>query len=295
MLACIALMLTCGLLIYRSDYSTFSIALGCIGAVSIGLAGWNILKLSTSLLEAEQEGDGYLDIIERAADGIITADNFGLIQKVNPAAEKIFGHTEGQLRTTKVSSLFSAEYSEIEEEDIWDFLQRHALNSTGETQEVKGIRHASDQPFYMEISISPFVADEVTFTIMQVRDVTQRRAAAHKLEEAHALLEHRVEERTAELKHTNEQLQTEIEQRKAIEAKQEKIMAELSQALKDVKILSGLIPICASCKSVRDDSGFWQQIEGYLQDNSEAMFSHGICPDCTEKLYPGYGRKDEED
>jgi len=67
-------------------------------------------------------------------------------------------------------------------------------------------------------------------------------------------------------------------QRKAIYEEKEKALLEL-------KILSGLLPICASCKKIRDDKGYWNQIELYIRDRSEADFSHGICPDCAEKLY----------
>lgn len=62
--------------------------------------------------------------------------------------------------------------------------------------------------------------------------------------------------------------------------------AELQQALKEVKQLSGLLPICANCKKVRDDSGYWQQIEQYIAAHSEADFSHSICPECMKRLYP---------
>jgi len=62
--------------------------------------------------------------------------------------------------------------------------------------------------------------------------------------------------------------------------------AELMNALADVKKLSGFIPICSSCKKIRDDKGFWNQLEKYILDHSEAKFSHGICPECAEKLYP---------
>ncbi|MEW6219488.1 MAG: cache domain-containing protein [Thermodesulfobacteriota bacterium] len=62
--------------------------------------------------------------------------------------------------------------------------------------------------------------------------------------------------------------------------------ADLAQALAEVKRLSGLLPICASCKKIRDDSGSWQQLEVYIRDRSEARFSHGICPDCAWQLYP---------
>ncbi len=62
--------------------------------------------------------------------------------------------------------------------------------------------------------------------------------------------------------------------------------AELEIALAQVKTLSGLLPICAHCKKIRDDHGYWQQVEVYLRDHSEAEFSHALCPDCYRELYP---------
>jgi AmiR/NasT family two-component response regulator len=61
---------------------------------------------------------------------------------------------------------------------------------------------------------------------------------------------------------------------------------ELQEALTTVKTLSGLLPICANCKKVRNDRGYWQQVETYIQEHSELEFSHGICPDCRKELYP---------
>lgn len=66
---------------------------------------------------------------------------------------------------------------------------------------------------------------------------------------------------------------------------------QLQTALNDIKTLSGLIPICAACKKVRDDKGYWSQVEDYIQERSEAQFSHGICPNCTAEYYPGYKPK----
>jgi hypothetical protein len=62
--------------------------------------------------------------------------------------------------------------------------------------------------------------------------------------------------------------------------------ASLENALKQIKTLRGLLPICANCKKVRDDSGYWKQIESYIHEHSDAKFSHGICPDCAKRLYP---------
>lgn len=69
-------------------------------------------------------------------------------------------------------------------------------------------------------------------------------------------------------------------------AEKEKLIDDLEAALGKVKTLSGLLPICASCKKIRDDHGYWHQVESYLSHHSEAMFSHGICPECIEQLYP---------
>jgi c-di-GMP phosphodiesterase Gmr len=60
---------------------------------------------------------------------------------------------------------------------------------------------------------------------------------------------------------------------------------KLEKAIAEIKKLSGMLPICASCKKIRDDKGYWKQIESYISDHSEAVFSHGICPDCAKKLY----------
>lgn len=62
----------------------------------------------------------------------------------------------------------------------------------------------------------------------------------------------------------------------------------LQEALANVKVLRGLIPICASCKKIRDDKGYWSQLEWYIQENSDAEFSHGLCPDCVRTLYPEF-------
>jgi len=76
-----------------------------------------------------------------------------------------------------------------------------------------------------------------------------------------------------------------ITKRKLAEIALKKEHDKLLKALKEIKTLSGLLPICASCKKIRDDKGYWNQIEGYIQKHSEAQFSHAICPDCAIKLY----------
>ena len=79
-----------------------------------------------------------------------------------------------------------------------------------------------------------------------------------------------------------------ITKRKEVEADREKLISKLQEALKKIKTLRGIIPICAACKKIRDDKGYWNQIESYIKDHSDADFSHGICPECVKKLYPDF-------
>ena len=64
------------------------------------------------------------------------------------------------------------------------------------------------------------------------------------------------------------------------------LIGRLQETLADVKTLSGLLPICASCKHIRDDKGYWQEVESYIQHHSAAVFTHGLCPKCAQKIYP---------
>jgi len=80
-------------------------------------------------------------------------------------------------------------------------------------------------------------------------------------------------------------------ERKRTQEEREQLISELREALAKVKQLSGLLPMCASCKKIRDDKGYWNQLEAYISDHSEADFSHGICPECVKELYPEYAHK----
>lgn len=71
-----------------------------------------------------------------------------------------------------------------------------------------------------------------------------------------------------------------------VEEQRESTIAELQRAMAEVKVLSGLLPVCVSCKKIRDDNGYWNQIEAYVREHSEADFTHSICPDCAGRLYP---------
>jgi PAS domain S-box-containing protein len=85
-----------------------------------------------------------------------------------------------------------------------------------------------------------------------------------------------------------------ISNRKKIEEERGLVTEELKKALAKVKQLSGFLPICATCKKIRDDKGYWNQIESYIKDHSEAEFSHSICPECAKKLYSDIDESNEK-
>jgi hypothetical protein len=115
----------------------------------------------------------------------------------------------------------------------------------------------------------------------------RRKAVEEELLNHRQNLEVVVEERTLSLKAANERLRIEIEERGVMEKEREKLIADLRLALGEVKKLSGLLPICSHCKKIRDDQGYWKQLESYIEEHSEAAFSHGICHECLRRYYPG--------
>ena len=79
-----------------------------------------------------------------------------------------------------------------------------------------------------------------------------------------------------------------ITERKRVGAERERLIAELQKALAEVKALSGLLPICANCKKIRDGKNYWHRVESYIAAHTDATFTHSLCPDCIQKLYPDY-------
>jgi len=106
-----------------------------------------------------------------------------------------------------------------------------------------------------------------------------------KLEAHRKNLEEVVESRTGELKTANEQLQIELTERKKGEEEKEQLINELKYAFANIKTLSEMLPICSYCKKIRDDKGYWKQVEVYITEHTDTLFSHGMCPECGKKAY----------
>lgn len=122
------------------------------------------------------------------------------------------------------------------------------------------------------------------------REMARREAAEAQLLEINRELEATVQRRTASLQSANDELAKEIAERKAAGEQRDAVLKDLQHALTSVRQLSGILPICSSCKKIRDDSGYWRQVEAYIREHSEAEFSHSLCPECLEKLYPDVGK-----
>lgn len=113
-------------------------------------------------------------------------------------------------------------------------------------------------------------------------------------DELNARLQHEIEEKILsqkELKFRNENLDDMNTQLLNTKTSLEITNNELHKSILNIKQLSGMLPICASCKSIRNDKGYWEQIEEYIRDHSEAEFTHGICPTCIPKYYPEFTKK----
>jgi len=120
------------------------------------------------------------------------------------------------------------------------------------------------------------------------QEFNHRKSVEGQLQQHLQNLEKIVDERTMAIRLTNEQLQMEMDARSKVEKERERIIIELQTALSEVKTLSGLLPICSHCKKIRDDKGYWNQLEVYIHEHSEARFSHGICQECAKKYYPDF-------
>jgi septal ring factor EnvC (AmiA/AmiB activator) len=141
---------------------------------------------------------------------------------------------------------------------------------------------------YVTMKFIPTQGEQGKNHIILIRDITKRKEAEDELELYMLHLEEKVTEQTKQYKKTNAELLLEIESRKELQEK-------LEQALGKVKQLSGFLPICSSCKKIRDDQGYWNQVEQFIQEHSEAEFSHGLCPECAQKIYPDLFDKDTEE
>jgi len=193
-------------------------------------------------------------ILDMALDAVIGMDEHGVITNWNPRAEVIFGWTAGEAIGKKLSEVvIPPQYREAHIRGLRHFLATGQGPVLNRRIEITALRRDGTE-FPVELSILPLkVGTSYRFNAF-IADISERLRAKEELE---------------------------------------RMVRDLMDALTQVKTMKGLLPICASCKKIRTDEGYWKNIEAYIEEHSEASFTHGICQDCAQKLY-GYQPKSEE-
>jgi PAS domain S-box-containing protein len=222
----------------------------------------------------------YRAIFEQSPYGILLIDNCGNITDFNETAHRELGYTREEFARLRIPDIdpfqspeeIASSIREVLGKGSAEFEVRHRAKN-GEIRDVHVMTRA--------LNLS---GNNVFQTIWH--DITEQKRAAEELNNYRQHLEVLVIERTTELSRLNEQLQKDIAGRKLAEQVREKLILELKDALAKIKTLTGLIPICAWCKKIRDDKGYWKKVETYIREHSDASFTHGICPDCLKKESP---------
>ena len=184
-------------------------------------------------------------ILKGAHEGIITLDHLGRVLEFNAAAEDIFGRSRVMvLGQELVDLVFRPADQEAARRDLADAL-RTEDRPLFEPERELTLRHATGREFPAELTLTRVALDGPLLFTAFVRDLTRRKRA---------------------------------------EEEKDKLVSDLMEAMGHVKRLSGLLPICAWCKKIRDDAGYWQELEAYFRQHLDATFTHGICPECEVKL-----------
>ena len=180
-------------------------------------------------------------------DGLLTIDDSGAITFWNDTAEVIFGYSQAEVLGKELHPLLAPpRYLDAYQTAFAKFRQSGAGDAIGKTLEMTALRKDGSE-FPIELSLAAYHSNERWHAVGTVRDISAR---------------------------------------KQDEAEKETLINDLQTALKEVRQLSGLLPICAHCKKIRDDKGYWNQIEAYIQRHSDAEFSHSVCEECAAKYYP---------
>lgn len=226
-----------------------------IGDDEIGQLGSAFNDMVGKRRQAEEElrlsEEKFSDITSSLGEGVLVFDEAGKLSFINPEAEQLLGWTGEELLGKNIHEVVHYKKSDgtlLPAEDCPNIRMLETGKRVFNDDDVYIRKDGSMLPVSY-ISTPLFKQGRVLASVVAFRDMTKR---------------------------------------KEIEAERERLIVELREALAKINTLRGLIPICASCKKIRDDQGFWNSIEKYIMEHSEAEFSHGICPDCAKRLYPEY-------
>jgi len=248
----------------------------------------------TSLFTRDLTTSGSFDV-----RGGIWATTFGKVIQALPIPVFLIDESLKVAVSNQACSRFTPYYEKIQGRPFESLLGGPSASATAQSvlkrvfsdrkaRIGEGVLRIDDALVWARLTFRSIRILKERFVIILVEDLTREKVQLHENEKLRLELEQRVQRRTGELRRTNKDLTREVAERKRAQQEREEVIRQLQEALAQVKKLSGLLPICASCKKIRDDHGYWQQVEEYIRDHSEAQFSHGICPDCARKLYPQF-------
>ncbi len=253
---------------------------GCLGVfAALGILEITISRYRLVDISPRFAAQGIIDTMN---DALLVLDAEGIIRLVNKTTTRVLGHQAPELTGRHISAIFH------------DGMPRERMADPAGMDPAQNLEIPYDNPDgrkqILSLSASSMKdgSSRLLANVYIVRDVTALRQAEDELRRSRDELEKRVQERTADLIMANQKLTCEIAERRKMEEERAKLVAELQDALDNVKTLRGIIPICASCKKIRDDNGYWNQVEAYVKKHSLAEFSHSICPQCAKKMYPKF-------
>jgi len=191
------------------------------------------------------------DITSHLAEGLYVMDRQGTITFMNPEAERLLGWTMDELNEKGAHNLVHFRREDGTDLPLEECKMHHVITSGESYMSTDEVFVRKDGTLFpISVVSSPvFEQGRAVASVTSFRDITEQ---------------------------------------KELELEREQLIIDHMDALSQIKTLSGMLPICASCKRIRDDKGYWNQIESYVEQHSEAEFSHGICPECAKKIYPKY-------
>ncbi len=209
------------------------------------------IRNSTSM-DLIKKNEKYIrDITASLGEGIYVLNSLGSVTFMNPEAERLIGWTELELLHKNIHDIVHNRWADGRTMLFEDCGMRQVIESGKSFYSADEVFVKKDgSVFPVAVHSAPLLENgKVVASVTAFRDISVRRQ---------------------------------------LEKEREQLIAELQQALAEIKTLHGIVPICSSCKKIRDDKGAWHQMEVYISKHTDAQFSHGICNDCAKKLYPEF-------